>query len=479
MRSKKLSLLLVLALVGALLSTLGVSRADAVARYEGMFKDGASYLIEVPANWNGTLVLYSHGYTPGPDNPARDVGDPLLTGAWLLGHGYALGGSSYATTGWAVEQAFPDQIQVIDTFSQLVQRPFRTIAWGHSMGGMISAGLVQLHPERFAGALPMCGVVAGGVGIWNQTLDSAFVFKTLLAPASQLQLVNIANPAANFTLAKSLAAAADADPAGRARLALVAAMADVPGWFDPLGPEPARNDFTTQLRNQLAWEVNVDFPFAFAARAELERRAGGNPSWNSDVDYRRQLALSVDRLEVETLYRQAGLDLGADLAKLAQAARIQANPSAVGYLERNIVFNGQLGGVPVLTLHTTGDGLVQVQNEDAYADVVHDAGQGGRLRQVFIHRAGHCTFTPAETIAAFQALVRRIDRGEWPNLAPAALNTEAREVGKQFNVFSPDPSIAPVAIGPAYLRYQPSEFLREFDARGEQMGAEGQDGGGG
>jgi hypothetical protein len=52
-------------------------------------------------------------------------------------------------------------------------------------------------------------------------------------------------------------------------------------------------------------------------------------------------------------------------------------------------------------------------------------------------------------------------------------------VGDQFNVFSPDPSIAPVAIGPAYLRYQPSEFLREFDARGEQMGAEGQDGGGG
>jgi hypothetical protein len=344
---------------------------------------------------------------------------------------------------------------------------------------MITAGLVQLHPERFAGALPMCGVVAGGVGIWNQTLDSAFVFKTLLAPASQLQLVNIADPAANFGLATSLAAAADADPAGRARLALVAAMADVPGWFDPLGPEPARNDFTTRLKNQLAWEVNVDFPFAFAARAELERRAGGNPSWNSDVDYRRQLALSVDRQEVEALYRQAGLDLGADLAKLAQTPRIQADPAAVGYLERNIVYNGQLGGVPVLSLHTTGDGLVQVQNEDAYADVVHDAGQARLLRQLFVHRAGHCTFTPAETIAAFQSLVRRIDRGQWPNLAPAALNAEARGVGDQFNVFSPASQTAPVAVGPAYLRFEPSEFLREFDARGEQLGAEGEDGGGG
>ena len=40
-------------------------------------------------------------------------------------------------------------------------------------------------------------------------------------------------------------------------------------------------------------------------------------------------------------------------------------------------------------------------------------------------------------------------------------------------------SLVAQAIGPAYVRYQPSEFLREFDAHGEQMGAEGQDGGGG
>jgi len=54
----------------------------------------AAYKIEIPANWNGTLVLYSHGYrSPGSPNPASDVGDPV-TGAWLLGQGYALAGSS-------------------------------------------------------------------------------------------------------------------------------------------------------------------------------------------------------------------------------------------------------------------------------------------------------------------------------------------------------------------------------------------------
>src|ERR1700722_2667168 len=98
---------------------LGLSRVPAqasVTTYKGTFSDGATYLIQVPSNWNGTLVLYSHGYVaPGFSNPAEDVGDPI-TGNYLLTKGYALGGSSYATSGWAIQQALPDQIKVLDTF---------------------------------------------------------------------------------------------------------------------------------------------------------------------------------------------------------------------------------------------------------------------------------------------------------------------------------------------------------------------------
>jgi hypothetical protein len=60
----------------------------------GTLPDGATYLIQVPSSWNGTLLLYSHGYVvPGSPNPARDVGDPA-TGAFLLAAGFALAGSS-------------------------------------------------------------------------------------------------------------------------------------------------------------------------------------------------------------------------------------------------------------------------------------------------------------------------------------------------------------------------------------------------
>ena len=138
----------------------------------GTLPDGATYLIEVPANWNGTLFLYSHGYVvPGSPNPATDVGDPL-TGAAMLAQGFALAGSSYASTGWAIQQALPDQISTLNIFDRQVGQPKRTIAWGHSLGGIITAGLIQKYPGRFAAALPMCGVLSGGVATWNTALDS-------------------------------------------------------------------------------------------------------------------------------------------------------------------------------------------------------------------------------------------------------------------------------------------------------------------
>src|SRR5438067_446333 len=59
---------------------------------------GAYYTIDVPSNWNGMLVLYSHGYVFANQpllNPAPDAGDPL-TKAALLQQGYALAGSSYS-----------------------------------------------------------------------------------------------------------------------------------------------------------------------------------------------------------------------------------------------------------------------------------------------------------------------------------------------------------------------------------------------
>jgi pimeloyl-ACP methyl ester carboxylesterase len=451
-----------------MLAAPGIARSQAgLKTYTGSFPDDATYVIEVPADWNGTLFLYSHGYAP-PDtpNPPADNGDTLVR-LYLLSKGYALAGSSYAGTGWAVKDALHDQIAVLDKFDRLVAHPRRTIAWGHSMGGITTAGLVQKHPERFSGAVAFCGVVAGSPGFWNQLLDSAFAFNTLLA-SGQLQLVHITDPVTNLANAETILNNAQSTPQGQARIALVAALVDSPGWIDSLSPPPSPTDYATLEANQFfSLGSGYDFPLYFALRAEVEKRAGGNPSWNTGVDYQKQLNLSVDRAEVESLYKQAGLNLAADLKTLNDAARIAADPVAVNYFTQNIALDGEIR-VPVLTVHTVGDDIVNVQNEQAYAAIVHEAGHDSLLRETFVHRAGHCQFTSAETIAALQALIGRLDTGEWKGTDAKALNAAASALPLAYDdIFGPGSQLLPAA----FMEYAPAPFLRPFDDVNESNGS--------
>jgi hypothetical protein len=68
-----------------------------------------------------------------------------------------------------------------------------------------------------------------------------------------------------------------------------------------------------------------------------------------------------------------------------------------------------------------------------------------------VHRAGHCTFTPAETIAAFNALVHRIDTHQWSGTSPAELNAAAAMLGQPFNNAPPE-----------YITFTPTAFPRPF-----------------
>ena len=415
----------------------------------------ASYEIDVPGKWNGTLFLYSHGYVaPGGRNAAQSA--PGFARTWLLDHHFAAAGSAYSTTGWAVEDALKDQMALLDFFTRNVSKPTRVIAWGHSLGGLITAGLIQLHPDRFDAAMPMCGVLSGAIATWNVELDSTYAFKTLLAPQSQLELVHLTDGFADLDLAQKILTAAQQTQQGQARLALVAALADLPGWFSPAQHEPAANDYTSQASAQWLWISPSGFGYAFPGRLELEQRAGGNPSWNVGVDYGTLLAASVDRAEVESLYAKAGLNLQQDIRTLNAGTRIKADPAAAAYLDRNLSLDGNLS-VPVLSMHTTGDGLVIPSNESAYARVVASTGKQDVLRQVFVHRAGHCTFTAAETIAALQVLLKRLDSGRWDDsaLQPAALNAAALAQGSANQLFG-------IPFDPSFVRYTPAGFPRPF-----------------
>lgn len=425
--------------------------------HEGQLASGSLFLLHVPAGWNGVLLLYSRGLPLSDGELPWSADDPLF--AALLEEGHAIAGTG-GRGFWPLEEMFTNQSELLDIFARLVEPPRQTIAWGFSIGGIATAGLVQTMPDRLSGALPLCGNLAGAVAVHNRELDISFAIKTLLAPDSPLELVGISRPEQNLDLAASILEQAQRSDEGRARLALAAAIGNIPGWYDAAMREPASEDYAGQQHEQYRWFDEVGVLVFFTLRAQVERRAGGNPSWNLGVDYRLRLASSINREQVHGLYRAAKVDLEADLAALDSGHRIEADPGAVRYLEQHIVFDGNLAGTPVLALHTSGDGLVTPDNEQAYADVVHWAGNGDLLRQLYLRRGGHCTHTAAEVVTALRALVHRIENARWPDLDHEQLNAATSALAPELMV-TRDGAVAE----PSYFAFTPPVFPRPYDVR--------------
>ena len=143
----------------------------------------------------------------------------------------------------------------LKVFDQTYGKPHTTIAWGHSLGGIITAGLIQDYPNLFKAALPMCSELSGGVATWNTELDAEFAFQQLIDP--KIQVINITN----LGNADTAATAAQRTPQGRARLALVAALDNTAASLTPLSPQPAANDYAAQEHNQYLWDTDMIFPF--------------------------------------------------------------------------------------------------------------------------------------------------------------------------------------------------------------------------
>lgn len=416
--------------------------APAPTHYAGTLTNGATWIADVPAGWNGTILLYSHGYRPGSDNPPQNSPNQP-TADVLLARGYALAGSSYSRPGWALATAPTDQLAALSAVQRRIGRADRVIAVGTSMGGLVTGRLAQSAGERIDGAVATCGIVGGGADLHQYQLDGLHTLNQLLLPDRPAKLVRFASFNEAVATVDQLTAAvrqAQTTPAGRARIALAAAYFQLPGWFSGL-PKPAADDYAAQEVGQFNGMVQDLFLFE-TGRFDVEQSAGGNPSWNVGVNYRRQLAQSDHVSQVRTLYRQAGLDLRADLTRLTRSADVRPDQVAFRWLQRTSTLSGRLE-MPVLTLHTTNDDLVPVQHEQEYAEDVRQAGDARLLRQAYTDHAGHCAFTPAELVAGVETVSRRIDTGRWGRTTtPEQLQALAESIGEA-----------------AFVRFRPGEFL--------------------
>lgn len=389
----------------------------------GILPDGAMWRAAVPENWNGTLLLYSRGYSAKLVAPSLA---PRGSEEQLLAAGYALAASEYPETGWSVEVAIPSQLLVLEAFTNTYRKPKKVIAWGSSMGGLITAALAQRHSDKLDGAITLCASAYGAEPMMNMAFDGAYALSTLVTPEEQFSPVGRGD---NFAAVKAIMVKVNEarnTPLGRARVALAGVLAGIPGWTDPDSAKPAETAYNLQ-EEQIAKAMpkGVFFP-----RGDQENRAGGIFSGNDNINYKVLLEASGRKAFVQAMYDQAGASLEDDLALLNNGQRITTDKNAVQYMRDNFTPSGKVR-IPVLTAHTIGDGMTSPALQYSYTTLLKTQSGKEMTHSLWIDRAGHCTETPAERQVLLNVLETRLETGEWvsplnlPSIAPETLSATA------------------------------------------------------
>jgi pimeloyl-ACP methyl ester carboxylesterase len=386
--------------------------------------NGVPYLIRVPANWNGTLLVYAYGYAeafmPPPLAPLPADVDTLLARGFALAGIHAAGAvpipGAATEAGYNLKQRMQNTAALTAAFRDMVGRPKYTIAWGKSMGGLVSLGLIEKFPGLYDGAVPLCAPGAGTPRMFDQKLDITLAYAVAFGWNDQWGTPGNLRDDLNFMTEIYPHVLQQLTPDKKWRWEFLRLVNRI----------PADNSFYAPInfRGQLLW-------LAFAPQPDLNQRAGGQVAQNIGRVYTLS---DADKLY---LLNQFGADAEPLLAAMNAQAIYASDRNARNYAAHYFNPSGRITR-PVLTLHTTGDAAVIPNNESAYRTVVEQQGKKDLLMQQFSVGNGvantHCTFTSAQYLAGIDAMMYWLDTGTRPD--PAVFFPEA--LGFKPN-YAPDP----------------------------------------
>ena len=354
-------------------------RAQSTCDPDGLQKSGSIYRICLPPpeRFNGSLVVFAHGFQDA-GTPVQIPEEQLAAGGLSLPGlvndlGFAFATNSYSKTGLAIRQGAADILDLVDIYAATYGPPDKVFLTGASEGGIITALLVERHPEVFAGGVAACGPIGSFRGQINYFGDARALFDAFfpgLIPGDPL------DPSPDLVAGwtdyyAQVVAPVVFDPANAATLMDYAKVAKLPfDIADPVG------SLRISVSDVLRYGV-VNFQDAVAT-------LGGMPFGNLLRWYTGS---------------------GDDVALNAAVARIAADPAAVAEMRTHYDTTGRLSS-PLITLHTSLDQQVPAWHQTLYS--VKTLLTGAFLAHhlpIRVERFEHCNFTAADVLVSFAALL--------------------------------------------------------------------------
>ena len=402
------------------------------SRWAGVL-NGAGYLIEVPANWNGKLVMYAHGYAG--TGPTLGVGAPSIR-RYLIQNGYAWGASSYSKNYYDVRAGVEDTNALALEFNNIaaansrpLTAPTKYFITGHSMGGHITAAAIEdeaaataVHKVKYNGAVPMCGVV-GDTELFNEFAAMQVTAQAIAGvpsyPTTKWSEISALVTGTLFTTFPSVPTAKGVQ--------YLSVLQNITG-----GPRPMFN---------LGIAFGGSFPSAYG-------------TFGSDGTVSGILTKNV--LDTSSFTYTIDGDAAASTALNAAVIKLTADPDANRLRTDGLRWIPKANGefkIPVVSIHTLGDLFVPFSMEQVYARRVAAKGNSAWLVQRAIRGVSHCDFTVAEQVEAFSAMIAWEGGGAKPAgddvLTPATI--AAPTYGCTFtrnDVSGPDESATTKALRP-------------------------------
>ncbi|MGI9196266.1 MAG: hypothetical protein ACR2KE_02280 [Candidatus Nanopelagicales bacterium] len=431
--------------------------------------DGAAYEIVMPTTWNGTLLLYSHGYRPAqpfPPNfdpvsttpvavPGWDSNDKAL-GEALLAKGYALAGSAYSANGWAVEEGVKAGEDLYAFFAANVGTPNRVYVWGDSLGGLITETLSEKHPEWVSGAAPLCGVMAGLEPNIGVALDAVYGVQQLIYPemkisdyASYEEAVQAWQGAAS----RLIDSAKKQDTEAIGKILTIAAIVDAPNQTYTYDG----HDIVSTVSGTIEALLTA-VAYGTVGRYDIDQRYGGSVVGNEETDYAARISEDEKTL-IDAIGGEGAAD--ANAAILDAGARVAADPTAkAAAIERGGNPSGAIQ-VPTITMHTKADPLVIVQNQSFFRDRYQSQLAQGNVKAELVqlytiapaeyspeegapYGAGHCNFTLQSRVAVIDLLDEWVRNGVYPG--PTAIENAMGPDSGYNGIYTPGNWPDPLAV---------------------------------